>query len=85
MNEEKIDRRAHWAQIVVAGIVAVTVWCVRLEFTVAELKKDADTRELNVERNRDNRNADMLKIETRVRTNEVDIEWLKKGNHGCHY
>lgn len=82
MKEEQIDRRAHWAQIAITGIVIATIWCVRLEFTVQELKKDAEEREANVQKNRDNRNADMLKIEQRIRTNEVDIEWLKKGCRG---
>lgn len=83
MTEKKevtLDRRAHFIQWIITAIVVSTVWLCKLEFTVMELKKDADQREINVERNRENRNADMLKIEQRVRTNEVDIDWLKKGH-----
>lgn len=77
-SEERLDRRAHWAQAIIGLVILVTGWCVRLEFTVIQLKQEADRRQASVDLNRENRNADMLKIEQRVRTNEVDIEWLKR-------
>lgn len=42
LDEEKIDRRAHWAQWAITGIVIATGWCCRLEFTVAQLKADME-------------------------------------------
>ena len=40
MDEESLDRRAHWVQWAITGIVIATAWCVRLEFTVSGLKAD---------------------------------------------
>jgi hypothetical protein len=40
LDEEQIDRRAHWVQIAGAAIVAVTAWCVKLEMTTTQLKDD---------------------------------------------
>ena len=42
MDEEQLDRRAHWVQWLITGIVVATIWCVRLEFTVAGLKSDME-------------------------------------------
>lgn len=82
MNEATLDRRAHWIQIVITGIVLATGWCMKLEITVSSLKAEADKRADAIENNRKNRDADLLKMENRIRTNEVDLDWLKKG--GCN-
>jgi len=42
MNEEKIDRRAHWIQLLVTCIVAAAVWCARLEFKTNDNRADTD-------------------------------------------
>jgi hypothetical protein len=40
LSEEKIDRRAHWIQLLVTGLVAATVWCVKLEMNLSQLETD---------------------------------------------
>ena len=47
MDEESIDRRAHWVQLAITGIVIATIWCVRLEFTVSGLKTDMENQKKN--------------------------------------
>lgn len=47
MNEEKLDRRAHWVQWVATGIIIATGWCCRLEFTVSQLKTDMELQKSN--------------------------------------
>lgn len=77
MDEEQIDRRAHWVQWIVAGIIGATVWCVRLEFTIAELKTDMENQKKSRDEsiamiwNRFGSDHDQL---TRA---AKDIEWLK--------
>ena len=81
MNEEKIDRRVHWAQWAITGIVIATGWCVRLEFTVANLKSEFENqkgiRDQSISQiwNRFGADHDVL---TRV-TNDVD--WMKRERH----
>lgn len=79
MDERSLDRRFDWGSKIVWAVIIATAWCVKLEFTVSELKKDADQREARVDTNRENRNKDLLQMTERIRTNEVDIGWLKKG------
>ena len=33
MDEEKLDRRMHWAYAVIAAIVALTTWMVKIQMT----------------------------------------------------
>ena len=40
MDEEKIDRRAHWIQIIATGLVAATVFCVTIKLTLTQLEDD---------------------------------------------
>lgn len=40
MNEDKIDRRAHWVQALVTGLILATAWCVKLQMNVAQLETD---------------------------------------------
>lgn len=47
MDEESIDRRAHWVQWAITGIIIATAWCVRLEFTVSGLKSDMESQKKN--------------------------------------
>ena len=37
MDEESLDRRAHWVQWILGGLIAATVFCVTLKLTVADL------------------------------------------------
>ena len=78
LDEEKIDRRAHWVQWAITGIIIATAWCVRLEFTVSNLKSDMETQK----RTRDEM---ISKIWDKIGSdhdavvrNSTDIEWLKK-------
>ena len=77
-NEEKVDRRAHWIQIIVTGIVLATLWCARLEYTVQDLKKDSENREANVNRYRDERTKELQDMKIQVAIDKTNIEWLKK-------
>lgn len=47
MDEEGLDRRLHWGQWAITGIVIATAWCVRLEFTVASLKAEMENQKAN--------------------------------------
>ena len=40
MNEDKLERRAHWFQLLVTGLVAATVFCVKLQMNLAQLEQD---------------------------------------------
>lgn len=78
MDEEGLDRRLHWGQWAITGIIIATAWCVRLEFTVAGLKADFEAqkqaRDKTIEAiwNRFGSDHDQLT------KNTMDIEWLKK-------
>lgn len=41
LNEDQIDRRAHWFQIVVGLIIVATAWCVKLELNSSQQSDDA--------------------------------------------
>jgi hypothetical protein len=77
VNEEKIERRFHWAQWVITGIIIATGWCVRLEFTVSNLKADME----NQKHNRDqmiSRIWDRMGEDHDALTRQgMDIQWLK--------
>lgn len=81
MTEDKIDRRAHWAQIVATGIIIATAWCVKLEMTTSGLKSDMEIQKAR----RDEMLARMAeKINQdhdRTILNERDIQWLKSGHN----
>ena len=40
IDEDKIDRRAHWIQAILVAIVAATVWCVKLEMNSSSQADD---------------------------------------------
>jgi hypothetical protein len=40
MKEEQVDRRAHWVQIAITGIVLATGWCVKLEMNLSKITDD---------------------------------------------
>ena len=40
MDEETIDRRAHWAWAIITAIVAATVFCVTLKLSLSQLEQD---------------------------------------------
>ena len=40
MKEEQIDRRAHWIQALVTGIIVATVFCVKLQMGLTQLEQD---------------------------------------------
>jgi sensor domain CHASE-containing protein len=40
LDEETIDRRAHWAWAIVSAIVAATVFCVTIKLTMNQLEQD---------------------------------------------
>jgi len=78
VNEEKLDRRAHWVVWAVSGIILATGWCIRLEFTVSALKAQIDEQIKN-------RDTQISNIWTRfgqdhdeITRNGKDIEWLKR-------
>jgi hypothetical protein len=81
VDEEQIDRRAHWVQWAITGIVIATAWCVRLEFTVAGLKSDMETqkkmRDESISQiwNRFGADHDQM-----TRTAK-DVEWLIREHH----
>jgi hypothetical protein len=71
LDEEKVDRRLHWTQAIIIGIVSATIWCVKLEMTTSALK--AQVAQVWEAFGKDH---DTL---TRTRT---DVDWLrqKRGN-----
>lgn len=78
LDEEKLDRRAHWAQWAITGIVLATGWCVRLEFTVAALKTEMEqqkaARDQSISAIWNRFGADHDQVTALAK----DIEWLKR-------
>ena len=81
MDEEQIDRRAHWVQLVIGGIIAATIWCVKLEMTTSSLKSDMEIQKSK----RDEMIARIVdKISQdhdQIIRDEKDIAWLKNERH----
>ena len=40
MEEERIERRFHWAQVIIGAIIAAVVWCCKLEFSTNSQSED---------------------------------------------
>lgn len=40
MDEEKLDRRAHWVQWIAGGVVGATIFCVTIKLTLTQLEQD---------------------------------------------
>ena len=79
MDEEKLDRRAHWIQVALMGLIAATVWVCKIQFELAGVEKDMENqkakRDQSVQEIRDRINSDHdLNI-----AEQKDIEWLKGG------
>lgn len=82
MNEEKIDRRAHWVQWIAGGLIGATVFCVTLKLTVAQLEQDFKDyrREIKVTlKEQDNREDD---LNNRVLILET-IQKCRDGVYAC--
>ena len=82
MDEEKIDRRIHWAYWLVAGVVVATTWCVKMQFELAGMKSEFETQKMR-------RDDAMSKIWEKIGTDHdtltkavKDIEWMKRENGG---
>lgn len=78
MDEQKIDRRAHWAQLAITGVILATGWCVRLEFTVSSLQKSMEEQKKSRDSemaqlwNRFGSDHDMLtRLDQKVKDNEL--------------
>ena len=81
MTEEKIDRRAHWAQVIATGLVIATIWCVKIQIELAGVKSDMEIQKAR----RDEMIARLVeKVSSdhdRIVMQGVEIEWLKSGGH----
>jgi hypothetical protein len=78
MNAEGLERRVEWGQRLAWLLVAATAWCVRLEFTVRELKTEMET--LHAKRDEVIKTMweKMGSDHDRLIGAEKDIEWIKK-------
>jgi hypothetical protein len=81
-DEEQIDRRAHWAQWALAGIVAATAWCVKLEMNSSNQAEDAKQYKRDMKatlKEQDNKGDD---LEHRLIILET-IQACRDGIHDC--
>ncbi len=79
VDEEKIDRRAHWIQVAIGAIIAVTVFCVTIKLTVAQLEQDFKDykKEQKISfKDLDNR---IDSVSDKANANSKDIEWIIRG------
>lgn len=77
INEEKLDRRAHWIQWLVTAVIIATGWCVRLEFTVNQLKTDIESQHKDRDKTIASLWSKFGEDHDQVTVSKTDIEWLK--------
>lgn len=85
MNDGKLERLFKWIDFVrvllyvlVAGAVAVAVWCTKIQMSVNETKLDVDIAQGTATHYRDIRSAESVILEHRLTELENNMEWLKK-------
>jgi hypothetical protein len=85
MSEQKFERVFRWLDLIrvvvyglVAGAIGLSVWATKIQMTENDLEKRLNDMQQNVSIHRDALKEKEVQEEGRLKSLEVNVEWLKK-------
>lgn len=78
MEQKNIENSLHWIQLLVTGLIAATVFCVKLQIGLTQIEqdfKDYKKDQKQTFKELDNR---LDAVSDRMIEDSKDIEWIKK-------